>query len=140
MIQNRVVGAGSDRKQGIEVLKKEAAVLKCEFNFAGIEGLAEGTSQHRQKNSAVETARVGMPFDIEEGGVGGLGAIFEDIHPPRIFGAGGHVIGNGVEEETHAAILQFGLQGGEVLFAAKIGIDPRGIGHVISVTASLSAG
>ena len=81
-----------------------------------------------------------MPFDIEEGGEGGLGAIFEDIHPPGILGAGGHVVGNCVEEQTHAAILQFALQAGEFIFTAEIRIDPCGIGDVISVAASLPAG
>ena len=97
MIQNRVVRAGRERKQRIEILEKKPAVLKCEFNLAGVEGLAEGTPQNRKKNSAIETAGVRMPFDVEKGGKSRLSAVFQHIHPPGIFGAGGHVIGHGVE-------------------------------------------
>src|SRR5579885_610488 len=79
-----------------------------------------------------------MPVDVEESGERRLRAVFEDVHPPRVLGAGGHVVGNNVEKKSHAAILKFRLQLVEFLFAADFGIDAARIDHVVSVRAALA--
>src|SRR5580658_7652177 len=97
MVQNRVIGPGSEREERIEVLEEKPAVVKRKLDLPGVESLAEGASKHRKEDSSVETAGVRMPFDVEKRSEGGLSSIFEDIHPPGIFGACGHVIGHRIE-------------------------------------------
>ena len=121
-------------------MKKEATLLECKFNLARVERLAERTSQDGKENFTVKAAGVRMPFDIEERGEGGLHTVFQHIHPPRILCAGRHVIGHDVEQQTHSAVLQFGLQGRKVFFTAQLWVDARGIGDIVSVVASLTAG
>ena len=48
-----------------------------------------------------------MPVDIEIGGERRVRPIFENIHPPRIFAAGCHVIRHDIQQQSHAAVFQF---------------------------------
>src|ERR1700744_5180397 len=67
-------------------------------------------------------------------------SVFENIHPPAILTAGGHVIGYNIQKQAHAALLQFTLKRCEPFFASEIGVDSRGIGAVVTVGAAAAAG
>ncbi len=66
--------------------------------------------------------------------------ILQDIHPPAIFAAGGHVVRHDIQQKSHAAFLQLLLKDCEAIFAAEVGIDARGIGAVVTVRAAAAAG
>jgi hypothetical protein len=53
--------------------------------------------------------------------------------------AGGHVIGDDIQEQPHAATVQVGLESLELFLAPQIGIDPRGIADVVAVAAAAAA-
>lgn len=77
-----------------------------------------------------------MPIDIEVSRVSGAGTIFEDVHPPRIFRAGRHVIRNDVQKQAYALFLQSRLERLKLIFVAQLGVKVRGIRHVVSVLAA----
>ena len=74
-----------------------------------------------------------MPVDIKERSVGRAGTVFKHIHPPGVFDPGGHVVGDDVQEQTHAMFLKLRRQGLELLLAPNLTIDVGGIGDVVAV-------
>src|SRR5579871_209546 len=140
MIQDRVVRPGGKREQRLEILQEETAVLISEFDFAGVEGLTKRTAEDSQKDSAIEAAGMRMPIHIEECSECGLRTVLQNIHPPRIFGAGRHVIRNGIEQQPHATALELALQRSKFFFAAQFRVNARWIDDVISVTAAFATG
>src|SRR5579863_938768 len=104
-IQYRVIRSRRYRKQRLKVLHEEAPFVIDKLDLSRIQSLSEGTSQHRQQNSSLETSRMRVPLNVEIGRKCGLGTVLQHVHPPRIFRAGRHMIRHDVEQQSHAAVL-----------------------------------
>src|SRR5713101_2311398 len=80
-----------------------------------------------------------MPIDIEIGRISGLGPVLQDLHPPGVFAAGSHVIGNDVHNQAHAALFEFLVKRLETGFGAQFRIQMARIDNVVAVTAAMPA-
>ncbi len=79
----------------------------------------------------------GVPVDVEEVRVGGGGAIFEDVHPPRVLSTlDVHVIRHDIENMSHFMRVQSLHEPDKSLFAAYFRVERVGINDVVTIGAS----
>ena len=96
---------------------EEGGGFADELDFAGFEDFAVLVAEDRDQDLVAETGFLGVPLDVEEGGVAGAGAVFEDVPPEAVFGADGHVVGDDVKDLAEVIFAQ-GLAEGFVGFVA----------------------
>src|ERR1700736_3143682 len=128
----------SDREKGVVILYEEFAILEREFEFAAVERLPERPAQNWEEDFAIEAARGRVPVYVEECSVGRWGTVLEDIHPPSVLHARGHVVRHDVKHQAHASFLQLVLESVEFFFRPQFEVNSGWIGNVIAVPAAFS--
>jgi len=66
----------------------------------------------------------GVPVDVEEGRERRRLAPFEDVEPPPVLvPADPHMVGDKIEDEAHAALVQARDERGEIGFSPDLGLS-----------------
>lgn len=134
-IENFAIGIWRNGDAVSVVIDEKTVGPKAEMKFAALENFSVRIAEDGKKNAAGESwigwSRV--PIDVVEVGVAGFATVFENVVPPRIFGTGGHVIGNDVEEQIHAVSVESASETIEIAASADFGVEASGIGNVVAV-------
>ena len=91
--------------------------------------LVEGAAEHRQ----ADLAAAGLPVDVEHPGRLGVLAVPQRLDPPGALVRGGHVVGDQVDDQAHAAGPEGGHQLPQAGLAAQLGGDLGRVDHVVAV-------
>ncbi len=78
-----------------------------------------------------------MPIDIKVRRKSRSGTVLQQVHPPGILACGRHVIGNNVEQQTHAMLLQLPDQIVEFFVRPQVCIEVSWIRYIVAVHASV---
>ena len=135
--EDKSVAARSDGEAVVEVADRERAGVVFELQLLRFEDLDVRFAEDRDEDAALElgAGRRG-PGDVEVAGVGRRRAVLEDVVPPGVFAADhGHVVGDDVEQNAHAARLESIDPGIELGLGADFGIEVVVIGDVVAVRA-----
>ena len=135
--QNLAVGFGANWEPHVVITDEKALVVVMKGKPLVFEHLAVGISKNRKKNARA-LKRVGTPVDIEVRREFGLLTVFKHIHPPRVFLAYGHMVGNDVQYQAHFIIVQTADQLSELLLSSQLRIHARRVGDVVAVEASFA--
>ncbi len=101
------VSFGAQRETGVFVKEREFAVLVNEAKFTLFEEDPVVLGQERGEDARATGVGAVVPMDVEEGRVGGVQPVFEDVAPPTVKRpVDAHVVGDEVEEEAHAVGAQ----------------------------------
>src|SRR5579864_6874338 len=131
--------ARRDRKYVIEIANGESRRIvsgATERYFTGLQNLAVRPAEDGQQHLAAQIRVRRSPVDVEIFGVAAVAAARQDIHPPTIAAADGHVVGHDVDDQSKLMPAQLLDQPEQFLFAAELRIDPRRIDDVIAVLRS----
>src|ERR1700733_3509658 len=78
-----------------------------------------------------------LPIDVKEAGVEGRLAILQHVEPPRVIAAhDAHVIGNYIEDQSHAMFMKGRDKSIEVLGAADLRVERIVVDNVVAMHAS----
>ncbi len=99
------VGFGANGKPHVVVTNEKSLIIVVEGNPLAFEHPAIHIAKNRQQNAGA-LKRISGPVNIEVGCKFGLLSVLEQIHPPGVFLAGGHVIGNNVKQQPHSIVVQ----------------------------------
>ncbi len=134
--QYLAVARRGDREAMLVVLGVQGAIvdIQAQFNGALLQRLAIVTAQEGHQQLPFEQGVRRIPFDVEELRIGAAATPFEHVQPPGVTGTThGHVVGDDVQDQSHALAAQ-GLD--ETLqrrLAAQFRIDAGRVDHVIAV-------
>ena len=134
--QNQRVRPGSDRQPRGEVIQPECALFQPHHQLPLFQHFAELIAQHGQQHLVGQVGLEGHPVDIEVGGEGRAGAVFEHVEPPAVAAGGGaHVIGNHIEDQPHLPVAERLHQRLELGRRADLLVDRRAIDDVVAAFA-----
>src|SRR5262249_30479198 len=131
------VSAGRHGQPRLVVAEGEGPVGELQADLARLKHPAVLVFQERQENPVLQARIDRAPVDVEEGGEGRSGAVFQDVHPPDVARvADAHVVGHRVEDQAHAALAEGGGEGVKVVRAAQLKIETAVVADVVAVTAA----
>ncbi len=123
-------GAGEGLAGSFDV---EAGADADDLDVAGFEDAAILAGEDGDEYLVAKALLLGVPVDVEEGGVAASGAVFEDIPPEAVLAADGHVVGDDVEDLAEAV---FAESFGEALVgqgAAELFVDAPMVDYIVAV-------
>ncbi|MCY1396374.1 hypothetical protein D9M71_113440 [compost metagenome] len=134
--ENVYVVHRADGEAVIVVLDVERTALDIQVQrqVAGLQDAAIVAGQEWQQQLALQQGVGGVPFDVEEFGIGAAPTPFEQVQPPGVVHAThGHVVGHDIEDQAHAVQAQRGHQAFEGRFAAKLRVDAGRVHHIVAM-------
>ena len=115
--------------------------LVAEDQLSGAQHLGIVAAQEGHQQLTAQQRVVGAPLDIEELGVGAGFAPFQHVEPPGVaVAADRHVVGDDVQDQTHAVRVQRIHQPAQRLFTAQFRVDAGRVQHVVTVQRAGSGG
>ncbi len=130
-----VEGAGRHRHQVVEVADDEAAAVAAEAEVARLQHPSVVVAQEGEEDLLVGGA-VGVPVDVEGGRPPAGLAVLQDVPPPGVGLADGHVVGDDVDHLAQSPAGQGLRQPLVAGLAAELGVDPGVVDHVVAVGAA----
>src|SRR5262249_13460394 len=82
VLEYSAVAARCEWEKRLVILNKKLSVHENEFQLLLLQDFSKRTAKNGKQDLAFERSRRRMPIDVEVGGVGGLGSVFQNIHPP----------------------------------------------------------
>ena len=113
----------------------EAASVTSHANLACVDEPPGVVAQHGKQHLVAQALLGWRPFDVEEVGEQAGRAVFQDVPPPGVACADGHVVGDDVEQLAERVFTQPAAQTGVRLGAAQIGAHLLRIDDVVAVGA-----
>ena len=115
-----------------------------QHDASGFQLLAVLISQNRKQHLVAQLRLERIPIDIEEVCILRGATVLQYVAPPEVGSAGfvacAHVVGNYIEQQAHAAALQFAEHLMEFFFGSDLGIEVVVIGNVITVVTACTCG
>ena len=111
-----------------QAMGEVAEGIAVALELARGQDLVERAAEDRQQDLVV-----GLPVDVEEAGEAAGAAVAQHVGPPGVGRIGRHVIGHDVEDQPQARRGERRRQGAQAFLAAQLGIDARGVDHVVAV-------
>src|ERR1700683_630964 len=136
-------GEGKDRRIAFRreweahfpIHEENTAIVQMKSEFSLSQDLAVQVTEDRQQNPALLKksclAPAWTPIDVEVAGELRILSVFQHIHPPRVFLAGHHVIGDDVQQETHSVVFEFLDERLKFFFGSKFGVTAHRIGDIV---------
>ena len=146
MLQNPRIFLRIDGESMFMVSNVEFAALltKNKLQFAALQHSTVVIVQHRNQHFSMKFLFQWLPIDIKEIGVDRRFSIFEHIEPPGIIAAHySHVIGNDIENQSHASLMKRGDEAVEMFGRANFRIEGVVIDDIVpmhTARTSLKAG
>ncbi len=134
VLQQQIVGAGSDRQFDLVAIKKERSLFIRHADLAALEHRPILVAEDRQQHLVLQARVDRPPVNVEVGCIHGAGTVFQNVHPPgvgRMVDA--HVIGHHVDQPFHAVLAESGRERVESLLAAEFGVEPAVVRYVVTV-------
>ncbi len=138
MGEDGVIGFRVQGEFVIIVLNHEAPFLQTQSDFLILQDLVIGSAQNGLEHPPFQKLIGRMPIHIKKYGIGGGRAVFQDVQPPGVVMAQGHVIGNDVEEQSHIVRFQGPGQGMKRDLGAEFRVNFQVAGHRVAVQAPAS--
>ena len=128
-----------ERQALVVVAEKESIGVECEADLLRLHRFSVWLAQNGKKDLVHRLTADGhrAPVDVEVVQEAGIRTVLQNAHPPAVLGAGGHVIGDHIEQQAELALFQLLVQRAEILLASEIGIECRGVDHVVAMRAPL---
>ena len=132
-------GLGILRAQREEMIEMTQRDRRARFparrpDLAGGERFAIGAAEKRHEHLAAQAGDGRGPVDVEDLRKCAFRAVRQHIEPPAVLvTANGHVVGHDIDDQAHATRPKRLRQGAQRILAAKLGIDLRGIDHVVAM-------
>ena len=138
--QHVLIRARVERKALVEVGEEKTVGIEAELDLLRFERLAVRLAEDGEEDllHGFAVHGDGAPGDVEVMKKARLRPVFQHAHPPGVLRAGSHVIRDDVEQQAELPSLQLLVQRGEIILAAELRIQRRGVDHVVAVSASLA--
>src|SRR5579863_5392370 len=139
MLQDARILARIDGETMIVVRNVELASLRAkdEFQFATFQHDPIMIMKNWHEHFSVKFVFYRMPVNIEKARIDGGFAILENVQPPRIVAAhDSHVVGDDVEDQSHAMLVQGAYKAVKVFGATDFRVQRIVIDDVVSVHAA----
>src|SRR5215469_9637848 len=135
--QNQPIGAGVYGELVLVVADQEADAVASEEEPARLQLAAVVVGQHRDQDRVFELRLWRAPVDVEVGCVPAGSAVLQHVPPPAVVAAGnGHVVGDDIQQLAEAIHAKAVAEPGVSLLAPQLGVDARGVDHVVAVAAA----
>ena len=133
------VGARGYRQLVVVIVEEKGALITVEPNFPAFQNPSILVFQEREENFVLQIGLCRMPIDVKVRRVGRAGPILQDIRPPWVRVAYAHVVGYGVQKQSHAPGSQGVTENVKVPVSPKLRIELAVIANVIAVGAARSS-
>src|ERR1700686_1760535 len=121
----------------IRNVKFTALLVKHQLQFTTLQHGSVMIAEYGDQHLSMELFFERLPVDVKEIGVRGRLSILQHIEPPGVIAAhNAHVIGNDVENQSHAAVMQGGHKMVEFFSRANLRIKRVVIDDIVSVHAA----
>ncbi len=119
----------------IEIPCAEAPLVMVEAqgDLSLLENRAVLVAEHGEERASLEVGPNGIPVDIEIAGERRISSPLENIVPPRIVTANGHVVRDEIEDQSHTVRVQRVDERAEIRLAADFRVQPVMIDDVVAV-------
>src|SRR5207249_3759303 len=136
--QNEAIAPRRHREPMIEIVEREGAGPVLQADLLRLENLHVRLAQDGDQDTSLKLwPGHRRPVDIEETGIRGSLAVFEDIVPPNVLVTeNGHVVGHGIQDLPHAKLLQAANPSLVVRIAANLLVEQPMVCDVVSVPAA----
>ncbi len=131
------LGAGSERERVVAVPHDRFAIGVVESQLTLGEHPSIVVAEDGNEYVAKQLVLRRIPVDVEERGVGTVGAVLEDVPPPRVGAVvDGHVVGHDVENVAHPVLCEGCEQTFVRLGPPELLVDARVVDDVVTVRAA----
>ncbi len=129
-----VEGAGRHRHHVVEVADDEAAAVAVEAKVARLQHPPVVVAEEREEDLLAGGA-LGVPVDVEGGRPPAGRPVLQDVPPPDVGLADGHVVGDDVDDLAHPPPPERLGQPLVAGLAAQLDVEPGVVDHVVAVGA-----
>jgi len=122
----------------IPVVHCKAVPGQSQGKLLVLQDLPIGLTQDGNQHLALEHRLGRIPINVKKHCVRRARAVFQDVHPPGVIGADGHVVGNDIQKQAHVPGFELADQIVKGLFGADLRVELQGVGHRVAVQAALA--